>query len=338
MKKMTSILFFIFVASAISFFIYYFFIAKAPVQKNITWGVNFSQMQAESLDLDWKKAYTAILEDLAAKNIKLLTNWDFVEEEKGNYYFKDIDWQVSQAESHGAKLIYVVGMKTGRWPECHLPNWAKSLSKEKQQDEILKYAREVILRYRKSSAIVAWQAENEPLFIFGKCPWYDSKFLKKEIDLIKSLDPSRPVIVSDSGEQSLWIKASKLGDIMGMTIYRKVRVKITNKYGFYFKFPIPAATYWRKAQIIKNLFNKEVINVELQAEPWVSEPLIEVPLSEQEKTMDLIQFRENVDYAKKTGAKEFYFWGTEWWYWLKEKYNKPEIWNEAKKLLKTSSY
>ena len=30
--------------------------------------------------------------------------------------------------------------------------------------------------------------------------------------------------------------------------------------------------------------------------------------------------------------KEFYLWGAEWWYWMKEKQNKPEIWDEAKKL------
>jgi len=25
-------------------------------------------------------------------------------------------------------------------------------------------------------------------------------------------------------------------------------------------------------------------------------------------------------------------WGGEWWYWMKEKQNQPEIWQEAKKL------
>ena len=314
------------------FTVAYFFTGKAPVRENITWGVNFSQMQAEALQLDWKKNYLAIFEDLGAKHIKLHTQWDWVEGKRGEYYFNDIDWQVSQAESHHANIIYVVGMKTGRWPECHLPNWAETLSKSQQQEELLKYIQEVVVRYKDSKSIIAWQAENEPLFRFGECPWYDRDFFQKEVALIKSLDATRPVIVSDSGEQSSWIDAAKMGDIVGSTMYRKVWVKVTDKLGFYYTFPIPPVFYWRKAQMIKLLFNKDVINVELQAEPWVYNYFYDVPLEEQEKTMDINQFKENISYAKKTGFDTFYFWGTEWWYWLRESQNKPEIWNEAKSL------
>jgi len=28
-----------------------------------------------------------------------------------------------------------------------------------------------------------------------------------------------------------------------------------------------------------------------------------------------------------------YLWGSEWWYWLKEKQNDPKIWEEAKNLI-----
>ena len=84
--------------------------------------------------------------------------------------------------------------------------------------------------------------------------------------------------------------------------------------------------------LIKALFGKEVINVEFQAEPWGPTLIYNLPVEEQKKSMDLERFKKNVEFAKKTGLKEFYFWGTEWWYWMKEKQNQPEIWNEAKKL------
>ncbi len=313
-------------------FLYYFFIGKAPKQKNIIWGVNFSQMQAENLKLDWRETYLALLDDIKVKNIKLITNWDFIEGIKDDYYFKDIDWQIKEAESRGVNLIYVVGMKTGRWPECHVPGWAVGLSKEQQQQEILKYIKEIILKYKDSKAIVAWQVENEPLFKFGECPWYDKNFLKKEVELVKSLDSTRQIIISDSGEQSMWLKVAKIGDIVGITMYRKAWVHITNDYGFYIDFPLPAISYWRKVQIIKKLFNKKVINVELQAEPWVRDVFADIPLKEQEKTMNLEQFSKNIEYAKATGLDEFYLWGAEWWYWMKKTQNRPEIWNEAKKL------
>ena len=314
------------------FFIYIFFIAKAPEQKNITWGVNFSQAQVEFLKLDWQKAYLAVLEDLGAKNIKLITNWDWIEGKKGSYYFDDIDWQIEQAQKNKAKIIYVVGMKTGRWPECHLPGWANNLSKKEQQETLLEYIKEVVLRYKDSNVIVAWQAENEPFFDFGECPWYDEDFVAKEVNLIKSLDSSRPVIVSDAGEQSLWFKPAKIGDIVGTTLYRKVWVHITDDFGFHLASPLAPNSYWIKAQIIKKLFGKKVINVELQAEPWFPDIFKEMSLPQQEKLMSVAQFRKNIDYAKQTGLDEFYLWGTEWWYWLKEVHNKPEIWNEAKKL------
>lgn len=304
----------------------------APEAKSIAWGVDFSQAQAESLKLDWKKVYLAILEDLGARHIKLHTHWNWVEGQKGDYYFTDIDWQLAQAAKHQADVIYVVGMKTGRWPECHLPEWAEKLGKEEQQEKILAYIEATVKRYKNNPAITAWQAENEPLFTFGECPWYDKSFLAKEVALIKSLDPSRPVIVSDTGEQSLWWQAAGIGDIVGTTLYRTAWIHITDKYGFYIHFPLPASAYYRRAQLVKALFGKKVINIELQSEPWVNGAFYDVPLAEQEKTMNLAQFKENISYAKKTGFDTFYLWGVEWHYWLKEKHNKPEIWDEARQL------
>lgn len=310
----------------------YFFLAKAPQKEHITWGVNFSQEQAEALNLDWKKVYLATLEDLKVKHVKLITNWDFIEEEKDRYYFKDVDWQLDQAARYDAKILYVVGMKTGRWPECHVPQWAQNLSKQEQQDRILQYLTITIERYKNNKTIAYWHIENEPLVNFGECPWRDKDFLKKEIALVRSLDPSRSIIVSDSGELSLWFDTAGLGDILGTTMYRKVRVAVTNTYGFYWTYPFPPITYWLKAEIISALFHKKVICIELQTEPWTSTFFSDVPLQEQEKTMNISQFQKNINYAKETGFDEFYLWGTEWWYWLKEVHAKPEIWNEAKKL------
>jgi hypothetical protein len=45
-------------------------------------------------------------------------------------------------------------------------------------------------------------------------------------------------------------------------------------------------------------------------------------------------FNEGVVFASKTGLGTYYFWGTEWWYWMKTKHNQPEIWNQATKLFK----
>ena len=328
MKKITKILlgFLIFLSA----FWGYFFIGKTSQAKGISWGVNFSQKHTQNLGLDWRETYLALLDDLKVKNIKLITHWDLLEPEKDQYFFDDLDWQIKTAQDRGAKILLVIGMKTGRWPECYIPEWAKNLSKEEQQKEILEEVKELVLRYKDSEVIKYWQVENEPFFPFGECPWSDIKFLKKEIELVKSLDEKkRPVIVSDSGEGSFWIRAAHYGDVVGTTMYKKVWF---HQLGIYIHYPFPPIFYWRKAQLIKKLFGKKVISIELQAEPWGPTLLYTSPLEEQEKTMDLEQFRQNIEFAKKTGLDTFYLWGGEWWFWLKEKQNRSEIWQEAKKL------
>ena len=316
----------------ILFFIGYFSIGKTEPAKEISWGVNFSQKLTEDLGLDWQETYLALLDDLKVKNIKLITNWDLIEPEEGNYNFENLDWQIKKAEERGTKLLLVIGMRTPGWPECHLPNWAKNLTKKEQQEKILNLIEKIVLRYKDQASIWAWQVENESFFPFGKCPWKDKNFLKKEINLVKSLDSqNRPIIISDSGEFSFWITAANLGDIVGTTLHRRVYSEQLKLYVSHYWFK--PVYYWKKAQIIKKLFGKEVICGELQAMPWCSVPLSQCSLQEQEKTMNLEEFQKNIEFAKKTGLKEFYLWGTEWWYWLKEKQNKPEIWNEARNYL-----
>jgi len=308
----------------------FFFIGKPPQAEKIIWGVNFSQKHAEGLGIGWQEVYSALIDDLGAKNIKLATYWDLIEKEEGDYDFTDLDLQIKIAAQKGVKLLLVIGMKSPRWPECHIPEWAKGLNKEEQQEKILSLLEQIVLKYQDSSSIAMWQVENEPFFPFGECPWVDKEFLKKEIEQVKGLDKEkRPVVISDSGEGSLWISAAKLGDIVGTTMYRKVWV---HQLGIYLTYPLTPNFYWRKAQIIKTFFNKKVICVELQAEPWGPNLLYDSPLEEQQKSMDLQKFQEIISFAGKTGLDGFYLWGGEWWYWMKEKQNQPQIWEEAKKL------
>ena len=333
------------IIAIVAFLVYFFvplpfFSNKLGIGKNTPWGVDFSQSQAEYLGLDWKTTYSAMINDLGVKNIKLHTNWNSIEIAKDGYYFNDVDWQIKQAEKNNINIIYVLGMKTGRWPESHIPDWAGCLSKKDQQSDLLKYITEVVQRYKGSKAIINWQVENEPLFEFGECPyWYyqNEDFLKQEVALVKSLDPTRKIIISDSGEQSDWFGAAKIGDIVGITMYRNAWVGVSNTFGVEAYSFLSPVTYMRKAQIIKQVFGKNVICVELQAEPWTSEPLMQAPLDEQAQSMNPAMFKEDVAFAKQTGMNKFYFWGVEWWYWMKTKQNQPEIWNEAKELFATNN-
>lgn len=328
MKKNFKMILFIFLVFLFLLIIFSFFYFP-PEAKKITWGVNFSQKHTQNLGLDWKETYLAVLDDLKVRNLKIATYWDLIEKEKGKYDFKDLDWQIKEAEKKGAKLLLVIGMKVPRWPECHIPGWARNLDKKEQQKRILNLLEKIILRYKNSPSIWAWQIENEPFFLFGECPWRDEKFLKREINLVKSLDPERKILISASGEWSFWIREAKLGDLLGITMYE---IAWFPQFKTYIRYWFPPMFYWLKTKIINRIFNKRVIVIELQAEPWGPVLLYNLPLEEQKKTMDFWQFQKNINFAKKTGLDEFYLWGAEWWFWLKEKQNQPEIWDEAKKL------
>ena len=197
-------------------------------------------------------------------------------------------------------------------------------------DNFVNFADWLVSRYKNYPNIDYWQVENEPFFPFGNCPWFDFGFIKEEINYVRSLDPDSPVLVTESGELSPWVLAGFLGDKVGTTMYQKVYVSQLKSYLHY---KLPPVFYWRKAQIIKKLFRKEVIVIELQAEPWGPKLLYDTSLEEQAKTMDLQQFRKKIEFAKKTGLKEFSLWGVEWWYWMKVQHNRPEIWNEARNSL-----
>lgn len=309
----------------------YFFVGRSSEGKEVVWGVSFSQKHAAALGLDWRAAYAALLDDLEVKKLKVSVDWDLIEPEQDEFRFENIDWQVAEAEKRKAKILLVMGMKTLRWPECHVPEWAQGLSKKQQQAEVLSLLETVVKRYKDSPAVWAWQIENEPLFPFGACPWRDKNFLKQEVNVVKSLDPIHPVVISDTGEFSLWIEAAKIGDIVSPTMYRKVWFQEISRY---VEYPLPPTFYARKAKYIDVFFGKDVVGGELQAEPWGPGKLLyKTTIEEQDRAFDLAQFQKNITYAKRTGIKEHYLWGSEWWFWRKEKAQDPTFWREAKMLL-----
>ncbi len=329
MNKKTRSVFFGFASLLVVFFLF-LFVGKPPRAESMTWGVNFSQKHAINLGLDWKETYLALLDDLKVKHVKVAVHWDYIEGERPALFFEDVDWQVQEAAKRNAKLLLVIGMKTPRWPECHVPQWAKDLGKRDKEKAVLAMLEGIVSRYKDSQAVWGWQVENEPFFPFGECFFADIDFLKKEVNLVRSLDGRHPVVVSESGEGSFWTGAATYGDVVGITLYQKAWV---SQLGISVDYPLPPVFYWRKAQLINTFFGKNVIGVELQAEPWGPSLLYDLSLKEQEKTMNPTLFREGMEFARQTGLDTFYLWGAEWWFWLKDQHDNPLMWEEAKKLL-----
>lgn len=300
-------------------------------EKNeLEYGVTFSKKQAESLGLDWKKVYLSVLNELGVKKVRLPAYWNEIEPLDNEYSWNDLDWMVNESEKAEAEVILAIGGRLPRWPECHFPEWTNNFSKEEKEEKILDYIKEVINRYKENNTIIAWQIENEPFLAnFGECPKLDKELLDKEIKLAKSMD-GRPIVITDSGELSIWVPAARRANIFGTTMYRDTYSKQLKRYIHY---PI-APGFFRFKKNIAGFFAKpdKWIVIELQAEPWGPVPYQYLTKEECDRTMNLVKFREIIEFARLSGFKEFYLWGVEWWYWEKEVNNNNEMWEESKRL------
>jgi hypothetical protein len=295
----------------------------------VSWGVTFSTKYAKELGLDWKRVYLATLDELKVKKIRLPIYWDEVQPQAGPYDFRDVDWMMDQANQRGAKVLLVVGRRVPRWPECHTPAWVSKQGVKFEDQQIIKLVAAEVAHFKDAPALEAWQLENEPLLgVFGECPPPDDELLGKERHTLKAIDARHPVVITDSGELSIWLPTALRADVLGISMYRVT----WNKWFGYFYYPVTPAFYWKKAEALYPIVTK-VIVTELQAEPWPSNQrsIPNTPLAEQYKSMNIKTFNNNIEFARRVGFPEVYLWGVEWWYWVKEKGN-PDFWNAARAL------
>lgn len=310
----------------------YFNLPGPAPREDVHLGMTFSSRYATDLGLDWRETYLALLHDVGVKKLRIPVYWDLAEPESGKTSYADIDWQLQEAEKAGAEVILSIGQRVPRWPECHIPSWVKEQSDAERQQALKRFMTETVRRYKDRSVITTWQVENEPFLVFfGECPKLDVKFLEEEIALVKSLDSSRPVLLTDSGELSVWYRAAKRSDIFGTTMYRTIY-----KGGWgYMTYPIGPNFFRVKEWLVRILTQqKNFMVIELQAEPWASGWVTTVPLEEQFISMNEHLLEDHVTYARRVGFQDIYLWGGEWWYWLKTKKDYPAVWEKGRELFK----
>lgn len=307
----------------------YFNMPGPKPRTDTKFGITFSARYAESLGLSWKETYIALLDDMHVRKIRLPLYWDIMEKKQGEYDFADIDWQLEEAKKRDGEIILAMGQKVPRWPECFAPEWATAGDVRKQG--LLNFEQKVIERYKDHSEVKIWQVENEPFLQFGNCTDFDIKLLDVEVALVKKLDPSRPILTTDSGELSVWYRAAARGDIFGTTLYRDIWSK---KFG-YITYPIGPNFFLFKESIVRLLTDQEnFIVIELQGEPWANGWIKDIPLEEQFITMDEHKLVADIEYAQQLGFPEIYLWGAEWWYWMKVEKQYPAVWEAARPYFK----
>lgn len=295
---------------------------------NPTFGVSFSRERSEEFDLDWQDNYTALLDDMQLRHLRLMSYWSSHEKERGQFDFADLDWQVSEAAKRGAKVDIVLGLRQPRWPECWEPEWATKLNGNEWKQAIYAYIEVVVNRYKHNPAVANWQLENEAVNNwFGTCGEPDRERLVEEFNLVKRLDPNRNIRMSLSDQHGLPFN-QPIPDEFGFSVYRIVW-NTFSPWHFYIVYPTPIWYHRARAMAIDWMHHKPVFIHELQMEPWGPSDTTQLTIDEQNKSMSVEQIKKSMKFARQIGAKDIDLWGGEWWYWRKVN-GDPSIWDTVK--------
>ncbi|HYF96880.1 MAG TPA: hypothetical protein VD947_02465 [Patescibacteria group bacterium] len=307
-------------------------------------GATFSPYYAQSFGLDPKQTMDAMIHDLGFKRLRLVSYWNKSEPTPGKYDFTDLDWQFKKAEQADVKISLALGLRQPRWPECHMPKWAEKQPMEQWSPKLNDYITEVVNRYKYSPVLESYQLENEYfLTVFGDCPDHSKERLISEFNLVKSLDSSKPLIVTRSNNAvPSWPVGEPRSDINGASIYKRVWDKtVTQRY---FEYPVPAWFYAFLAGGAEITTGRNTFIHELQTEAWL--PTNEkgrayhmndvASIPEQNKSLSPEQLSDRIDYAIATGMRTIDVWGVEWWYWRKEVAKDPTLWDVAKQKVQES--
>lgn len=292
-------------------------------------GVTFINNYAEYFELDPRETMLALRDDLGFRRFRLVSYWSDIEKTKGTYDFSELDWQFKQVEDVSGEVTLAIGLRQPRWPECHLPVWAKGKTMNELYPDLEAFIKAVVERYKDSPALESYQLENEYfLEVFGVCKDFSRQRLQNEFDLVKRADPDTPIILSLANNYFGLPTGQPRPDRFGVSVYKRVYDYTVTKR--YFEYPFTPWYYAGRAGFTELFTGKQSMLHELQAEPWAPMPLKQASIAEQDKSMNAELLAERLDYGQSTGFKQIDLWGGEWWYWRLKKFNDPSLWQTVK--------
>lgn len=305
---------------------------RSQSTQNITLGASFSAQYCRDLGLDSKNTLKILLSEVGVRRFRLMSHWNLLEYTRGQYDFRELDWQMDTVAQAGGTVSLTLGLRQPHYPECHMPEWARGLSKPERNKLLFQFIQAVVERYRRHPALESWQLENEAyLKHFGECADYDRTRIATEINMVAQLDPYHPLIMTMSDSFGLPIRGPR-PDIYGFSLYRRMH------HGHhYVDSPIPAWWYRLRAALIEHYFKRPVIIHELQTEPWGPGGTQHLSRPEQDKSMTADRLRDHVAFAAASGIRHIDLWGGEWWVWRRERYDDATLLVEAKRLFNNPS-
>lgn len=293
------------------------------------YGVSFSLKQCRAFQLDTGTTLDWLLAQ-GWRRFRLMSYWDEHERAPGQFDFAALDQQIERIAQAGGEVSLCLGARQPRWPENHWPDWAWQASYEERTKALLHYIEVVVKRYRDQGCIVSYQLENEALLkSFGRRAEVDRQRLRQEFALVKTLDPTRPVIMTTSNSWGLPLRGP-IPDIIGFSYYHVVWNRRLERYTTAGQ---SAYVHLLRAWLIRLFLRRPSFIHELQVEPWAPKAIWEVDTPEQDKSMGPAQIRRSFAKAHQTGLGPIDLWGAEWWYW-RSLHGDDSVWRTVRQQLR----
>ncbi|BCL84140.1 beta-galactosidase [Ktedonobacteria bacterium brp13] len=312
-------------------------------------GISFRPLQAAALGLDARATLQTLL-PYPFQLIRLGAYWNRMEPEPGVFATDELDWQIDAAEQAGKQIILCVGpLKTFSYPEFFVP--AHHLRQPFPEHTLIKpsaypllltasieFVTRLVDRYKHRQSIVAWQLEHEAVDPLGvEHSWRLAvAFVEKEVEALRKVDPTRPVMLNGFLPTSLpvyfsqWWRtrdqgdslavAQRLADIVGIDYYPRHALMSVGAKTLYLD---GSTSLWQRRRQ-KQLFalarahGQKLMVAEGQAEPW--EAVTTPPNPDGQGMYSCLpeQIITNYNTCMRWSGSEvplhaYLFWGAEYW-------------------------
>lgn len=279
----------------------------------ITYGASLSVKACRQFSVAERDVLKFALQTLGLRRFRLMTYWDECEQTPGVYDFSKTHEFINEIARYNGEVTLCLGLRQPRWPECHPPEWANELGAYEFNQCLFAFIRKAVGEFKSVNTVVSYQLENEALNRgIGTCENFSQSRLQNEYELIKKLDPYRPVIMSTSDSWGLPARKPR-PDMFGFSLYRHQ----WTQRGLSRRHRSPSFIRLRK-QMIERIIRRPVICHELQMEPWGPRGTEQLSNEEQLKLMNAAHMGEALKYARMSGFTTIDMWGLEWWYWRSE--------------------
>ncbi len=278
------------------------------------WGTIWSNKQAEKLGLDPTEDLDRLLAQIPFKRLQLMSYWDEIEADEGNYDFASLERQFAITKSRNVGISLQLGLHQSRLPKCHQPAWANNLSPPEFKDRLKKYLLKVVERFDTEANLVQYQLEPEIFEAESEfCPqMLNGDDLSELYAYLKTLT-IKEISVSRPNNLAVWRQQNPNPDGFGLKI-----TPHANRSGWLqkaYQRTLPTHYYSFLAGNLKMLHSESRIFIrDLNTEHGDLEEALSNPQTfSQNPNLKTETLKSRLEYARQTGIKTIYLRGAEWW-------------------------